>query len=394
MKKIYTLFSCVAFSAISFGQAITITAADIPVPSASFDLYRCTGAIPNPTIATSGNWDYSTQTGPNSILNYPPVTDPFFTAAGADVFLSDQKKYFNATMVYFYDVTLDFNATGAHENGIDIKAQPYDISSLTGTSGDSLNIPAQRYIIPTPLTIYRTPMTANSSWYTISRRVTNFSLTLGAAGLDHAPSQHVYYSHRKDTIVGWGKARVYTAAGPSIAYDVLMAKSFEYNIDSFFIGGAPAPAAILSGFGITQGQQNESSYRYRFLRKGSFMYLANFDYGTDNTYSTLNTLFVVQNDVATATGINDIAGNKYTTILFPNPSTGHEVNLMMAGAKLNDGKYCVTDMLGRIIQTGAANLINDALHITFNHNLPAGSYMLTISDNGTQVASESFTVAR
>jgi hypothetical protein len=394
MKKLFTLLSLLPVVSLSFGQAITITAADAPMPTAPYDLYEFnTGAIANPSVATAATWNYTSYIGTPTTLNYAPETDAFFTGAGSDVQLIAETKHLNASMLYFYDAKIDFNTTGVHENGIDIPEQLYDISALTGDAGDSLNIPAQRYIMSSPKKIFIYPMTANTAWSSDTRRYTNFSLTIASAGLMNAPSQHVWHTHRKDTIVGWGKMRVYTAGGPSIAYDVLMDKTGEYNIDSFFIGGSPAPAALLSGFGITQGQQNETYYKYFFLRKGDFLYLASIVYNGDLTYTNPSTLYINKN-ATTATGVDDVAGSQYTTVLFPNPATGNEINLMISGASVAAEQYYITDMLGRIVQTGAVQLKQGILNVPFNNNLPEGQYAITVTGNGTTIASEQFSIAK
>jgi hypothetical protein len=394
MKKLFTLLLSLPIATFTFGQAITITAADMPIPTATSNLTTVTvGTIANPTVSTAATWDYSTHTGVPLSLAYLPETDAFFTSAGSDVHLNGQEKYLNSTMVYYYDAKIDFSSTGVYENGVDIPQQLYDISAMTGNAGDSLNIPAQRYIMDIPKKIIGFPMTANTSWSSVSRRYANFTLTLSAAGLVNAPSQHVYYTHRKDSIVGWGKMRVYTAAGPSIAYDVLMDKTYEYNIDSFFIGGAPAPAAILTGFGITQGQQNELFYKYLFFRKTSFMYLASFVYGTDNTYTNIYQ-FHYNNSVTTATSVNDIANNSYSTVIFPNPANGTDINFMITGRDLSVDKYCIIDLLGRVVKSGIADLKQNILHIPLNNELSAGKYILIVSNKGQKIASEEFCITQ
>ncbi len=389
MKKLFTLLSMIATAAGTYGQAITITAADVPVPTASFTLYDIsTGAIASPPVATATTWDYSTYSGPLTSLSYTAETDPLFIAAGTDIETSGLKKHLNATMVYYYSSKIDMNTTGVHENGISMDEQLYDISAVTGTMGDSLNIPAQKYVLPAPRTLMKFPMTAGSEWHASSRRVTSFSLTVASAGLSDAPCEHAYTDYRKDTIVGWGKMRVYTATGASAPIDVLMDKSIEYSTDSFYIGGSPAPAALLSAFGMAQGQQTDARYRYIFQQKGSLIYLAAFLF-TDNTFTTANILYVCKDLVTTSA--SQLTG-RYSTVLFPNPSAGSEINLLISGADVPAERYVVTDMLGRTIATGAPAQQQGALKMTFDNKLPAGQYLLTVTGGGETIATEQFAV--
>lgn len=374
-----------------YGQAITITAADVPVPVATFTLYDIsTGAITSPSIATAASWDYSSYSGPFTSTTYSAETDPLFTAAGSDVQTTGLRKHLNSTMVYYFSSKLDVNSTGVHENGIGIEEQLYDISAVTGTMGDSLNIPSQKYVLPTPKSLLAFPITANSEWHTYSRRVTSFKLTVAAAGLSNAPCQHAYTDYRKDTIVGWGKMKVHTASGASAPIDVLMDKCTEYSTDSFYIGGSPAPASLLTPFGMVQGQQTDTRYRYVFQRKGSLMYLAAFIF-SDNTFTTVSTLYT-STDLATS-GVNNMP-EQYTTVLFPNPSTGSDINLLISGTPVTPDSYVVTDMLGRTVATGRPQSVQGALKMSFEHKLPAGQYLLTVMGNNQTITTEQFSVSR
>ncbi len=393
MKRLITLLALLPAASLTFGQAITITAADAPVPTGPYALYRYdTGPISNPAVSTSASWDFSTVTGIETAADYYPETDAFFTSAGTDVHTDGVEKYLNSSMVYYFNSKIDFNSSGVFENGIEIPEQLYDISAITGMAGDSLNIPAQEYIVTTPKQILAYPLTANTSWFTNGRHVTNFKLTVGAAGLTNAPSEHVYYTYRKDSIAGWGKMKIYTPSGPSPEVDVLMNKSIEYNVDSFYIGGSPAPASILAGFGITQGQITDASHRYMFLRKGSFMYLAAFLYEGDNTFTTASTYFYSKDINPTGTKLID--NNTYSTVLFPNPATGNEINMMISGHAVTVDEYTITDMLGRVVKSGKANLKQNMINIPLDNNLPGGAYILSVSDKDKIVATQQFSIKR
>ncbi|MBX2905222.1 MAG: T9SS type A sorting domain-containing protein [Taibaiella sp.] len=389
MKRIFTLLSFIAGAQFASGQAITINAADVSLAPATFTLYDVsTGAITSPSIATAATWDYSTYSGPFTSTSYAAETDPLFTAAGSDLQTTGLRKHLNSTMVYYFTSKLDGNATGVYENGIDMYEQLYDISAVTGTMGDSLNIPAQKYVLPTPKALLSFPMSANSEWHTSSRRVTSFKLTVASAGLTNAPCEHAYVDYRKDTIVGWGKMKVHTATGASAPIDVLMDKCTEYSTDSFYIGGSPAPASLLTPFGMAQGQLTDTRYRYVFQRKGSLMYLAAFIF-SDNTFTTATTLYM-STDLSTS-GINNMP-DQYTTVLFPNPSTGSDINLLISGGKLKADNYVVTDMLGRTVATGAPQSTQGALKMKFENKLPAGQYLLTVLGNGHTITTEQFSV--
>jgi len=391
MKKIFTLFALLPLMPAAFGQ-ITITVADAPMPTAPTEFYSMIGGtIASPTVGNNLSWDYTSYSGPVVTLDYAVETDAFFTSAGCDRGLAGQDKHLNANLVYYYTPKYDFNSSGIYEKGIDIAEQLYDISAFTGTAGDSFNVDAQRYILPTPSIIREYPITLGSSWSSVSRRTTDFRLTLAAAGMTNAPCTHVYYAHRSDTIVGWGKMKVYTASGPSAEYNVLMDKITDYMVDSFYVGGAPAPTALLSGFGLSQGQQTDPANRYMFLMKGTFAYLASIVYYGDMTFTNVGAININKSELPTS--VSSVQGGTYSTVLFPNPANGNEVKLMINGPVKADS-YSITDMQGRVVEQGSADMRQNILHVSYSAGLPAGQYMLTVNSGNSRIASETFTVVR
>ncbi len=287
---------------------------------------------------------------------------------------------------------IDFNSSNIKESGVDIAWQGYSLTAMTGGASDSLVIPAQKAILPTAKEIVHFPMTAGTNWSSISRRSTDFTLT--ALIYSHAACQHVYYIHRTDSVVGWGKMRVYATSGPSTQYDVLMDKIHQYAVDSFYISGAAASSLALSAFGVSQGQFTDTTYRYNFYRKGSFNYLLTFNYGTDASYTTASGKFA-HTDNITPAGVEELGGSTYSTVLFPNPANGSEVNLIVNGRDVTGGNYTITDMAGKTVQAGAIEMKAGAVHISLGNVLANGNYVLNVTDaDNAKIATEQFTVAK
>ncbi|MDV7400435.1 hypothetical protein RZS08_53970, partial [Arthrospira platensis SPKY1] len=90
----------------------------------------------------------------------------------------------------------------------------------------------------------------------------NFNLTVSSFGLNNSPGQFVQYLEKKDSVVGSGDLIIPTLNGASIPYPILLVKSQTNVIDSVFLGGAPAPAALLMAFGLTQGSSYTDNYYY------------------------------------------------------------------------------------------------------------------------------------
>lgn len=395
MKKIFILLVLLPVASTVFGQ-ITINAADMPVPSASYNLRDIsTSAAANPTVGSSAAWDYSAYAGTATTNAYTTETDTFFTSAGVDVYYAGFKSLISG-LGYNYFAEIDFNASNVKESGIDILPQGYSLTAMTGGASDSLTIPAQKTILTTGREIVRFPFTSGTNWSSVSHRATTFYLTVAGAFLSHAPAEHRYDVHKTDTIVGWGKMRVYTTSGPSIQYDVLMDKSAQYAVDSFYLSGAPASPTVLSFFGVHQGQVTDSSYRYNFYRKTSFNYLLTFNYGNDATYTTPSAKYMHSDNITPANvGVNEVNDVAFSTVLFPNPANSNEVNLLINGKDVTGGQYFVTDMSGKTIQAGAIEMKAGALHVTLGDNVANGNYFLSVTNsNNVKVVTEQFTIAQ
>jgi hypothetical protein len=223
--------------------------------------------------------------------------------------------------------------------------------------------------------------------------VNNFNLTVTAAGLNKTPCKHIYTVFRNDTIVGWGKARVYTPSGPSVYYDVLIDKINQYTVDSFLVNGAPAPPALLTAFGMTQGQQTAYNNRYSLYRSGNSAAMVIYNYGT-NLY-TVPTAGFADTDNLTVTAVTEPGDGSYTTVLFPNPGIGNVINIRITGVIPAIRAYQIVDMAGSVVQAGRAELQNGDWQILLSPAIPNGHYVIsaTSPDNQT-VITEQFMLAR
>ena len=391
MKISFTLF-CLLISVCSTGQ-IVINSGDIPVPAGTFtNVEYGPTQPPAPSIGAGQTWDYSSFSGTGIITNiFNSETDPFFTMSGIDV---NRAEFKDLTAQYSYGVIMeyDFNSNGVHANGISVPYQAYDLSAVTGNTQDSLIFPAQQYIFPNPKVMMEFPFTMNSSWHSQVRCSNDFDITCLSLGLNHTPGNHAYTMHRNDSIIGWGTMRVYTSTGPSIWYDVLMNKYEEYAIDSFYINGAPASPVLLAAFSVSQGQKTNANYGYNFYRSGSYNYLVRVDYATDSLYSfILGTYQNLDNILATS----NIEDARYSTLVFPNPSNGSEVNVRIFGKRNEVKSFIVTDLTGQRVHEGTLEKQSDDLIRVDLDNLPAGEYILKLSDaGGNLIVTEKLTVRK
>lgn len=256
-------------------EKFMITHEDMPAPKKDVEVRMYKNSWNMKSVATGdfGQKDFSLLgEGEPMSSNYYTEDDPFFTNANLHVARKTEKRFVPG-FVYSYVSVLAFPGDGIYEAGIKIAEQNYPLTSFTGNAADNINIPEQHYILDDPKKMIEFPMQEGSNWGSESRRSVNFNLTVAAYGLKNVPAQHVWTVYREEKIVGYGKIRVYHPDGPSRYYEVLKSEITEYAIDSFYLGGEPAPEALLKAFGAEQGQRINIDNRVNFYRKGSFNYL-------------------------------------------------------------------------------------------------------------------------
>ena len=392
MKSIFTtlLFYFSILSVYSQNNLV-FHAEDMPIPAAPFNYDEITSKKPkNPDLGGVTPWDYSAYFGNSpSTVAYIKEEDPFYLAANIDVYIQNFKN-FNAQLGYYTFNELDFNEEGIDDKGVFLDAQQYSLEALTGDVSDNLSIPLQGYLLDQPRRLIQFPMSNNSSWKSTTRKYTDFDITVKAFGLNKVPAKHVYNTFRKDSIVGSGTLRIYTPGGSSLPYEVLLDKAEQYSLDSFYLAGAPAPQALLSGFGVVQGQKSNVANTYNFYRKGTYSYLLRMNYGNDGTFTKLVNAFVNTDNLVTTTTIE--AADTYSTLLFPNPSSGKEVKMLMNGRSISSVGYKIIDNNGQTICSASNLPINNNL-LTVTTDLQAGNYFLLVFDENSQIiAKEKLTI--
>jgi Secretion system C-terminal sorting domain len=394
MKKSATLLLISCYSLLAFSQSpFTITASNFPV----FGLQKYSGphTFNGATLSTSANgvWDLSAYSGSGiQQTNYLIETLDVFTQAGVDVYLSDVKALTPA-LGYEMDSELDFNTDGVFDKGFYVGAQAYSLAAFTGNNNDSLTFPLQGALVSSARQIMQFPATHTTAWSSQSRRVVDFNLTVGAAGLNKTPCKHVFTIFRTDTIAGWGTLRVYANGAPSVPYGVLVNRSVQFAVDSFFVGGPPAPPALLNAFGITQGQKTDIINRLTAYREGHSMPLAVVFF--ENSNFTTPTVIYTDSENLTTTATHSPENLQYTTLLYPNPSADGVVHLQIAGDAPTIRTCEIIDLEGRVLQRSHADLQGNAIHLAVDNHIANGAYFLRVLDDKKQtVITEQFILSR
>ncbi|MFM2386600.1 MAG: hypothetical protein RL660_1357 [Bacteroidota bacterium] len=377
MRKTITSLAA-ALLALNTSAQVTINASDVPVPPATINIMQYLPPSNLPS-GSNQNWNVSsnTQMGPTT-LQYSPETVPYWLSLGADVYRATTKKIATS---FIYDIFTEFDkaSTSFNEIGFNVPAQDYSLGSFTGNNNDSIFFPEQDIVYSTPKTLLSFPMTSTSNYSSSGRRVVSFTLNAPALGLNYTPCTHVLNEIRKDSVMGWGTMRVYMNGGAtSQAYDVLMCRTTSYSLDSFYLAGSPAPAALLTAFGVTQGQKVNAANSINFYRKGHFTYLYRQFYGDDNTFSNMVDAYSHLDDLNFATGMSQHDMVKLSTIVYPMPASSADVHIQIIGANAADYQTCtILSNTGALLYEGSTTVRGNDIVLPTS-TFAAGNYFVTL----------------
>jgi hypothetical protein len=330
---------------------------------------KMSGIVPSFAGAANATWDLTVMgdstsffydNGPYSGSAFPTAT---FTQPGAYPFSS---------LIYYIDAIYDVTPTGIINYGEHIERQALSLAGISGATTDTLTFLQQDITYTSNPKDLKYPCTMGTTWTEIIPYVTNFELTILAFGLDHTPGERRSHLTRSYNVIGWGKMRVNTPSGPSAYMDVLEIEISHLVIDSFYLGGAPAPESLLSAFGTTQGQVSETNYR-RFYRAGELRELARVTY-SNNTYSSIQGVFVHKQRLPMPT--TSIADNdmERSFVVYPNPVTGtsFKVDIENAG---KSATYRICNLLGQEVAIGAVSANG---MVSIDDSIPSGNYVIKI----------------
>ncbi len=384
-----SVYAIILLSAIKiYAQTpITITAADIPIPSPSYPMTVLSTGLTGPSSGTNQTWNYATSTvSNNTTVNFPPATDTFFTNAGVDVTLAVEKEfsYINGgSITMTLEEQWDLNSTGLYTKGYFSLGGYIDLGIVGLSNLDTLGYEDIKVMLNQPFAFMKFPYTANSSWYNASKANLDLIFTSPSNNLLKAPLLHQMNLYRKDSIIGWGKLQTYTPSGPSTPVDVLLRRTAKYTIDSFFVNGSTDSIGVMNYLNLTQGRRSDVSYFDDFLGKGDFRYLMRFVY-TDSSYSTLSNTFLTPTLVAPAS-VRNMSKDSYAAIVYPMPAIGNEVNVQLIGKTIHSATYQIQDIQGRVRQQGETSMqANNTMKINLNSALANGQYIIQVLDEFKQ----------
>jgi hypothetical protein len=231
---------------------------------------------------------------------------------------------------YYYDFTnavssitytkarhLFIDAAGWRVEGLITYSSYADISAMTGNAGDNIKFPADTFLYTTPGYIIKFPTQYNTSTVDTMITETRFLLTIQAFGFNETPCVQKQYMITDDQFSGYGSLKAPSSNNPNYPCDVVQVKRNTTTIDSIFVNGMPADPALLSAFGLTQGQTTRL-YDYYFYRPQTHNYM--FRIACNNNFSSVNTA-LWDSELPFNSSIQN---NKIpvSITIFPNPTNG------------------------------------------------------------------------
>ena len=262
------LFFLFSFGITAHTQVI-IDQSNFPRPAGFVDTFALDFSFQTlPSEGPDQVWDYSA-------LQRDDTRSRTYTDATDDAQFSDALNY-NESFLSFQGLPIPrlaydgVDESGYYQVGSAISEIGHSITAISGGANDTLRFLGEKTAFEGRIDYLQFPVTYEKQWTGSNIERINLELTVGAFGLDKTPGQLKREETQHREVVGYGKLVIPQADGtPSAPTPVLLIKVEETYVDSFFLGGAPAPAAILGAFGLTQGVSiNSSLTHYLFYRPG------------------------------------------------------------------------------------------------------------------------------
>lgn len=389
MKATFTyLFTLLALPLIA---QVTIDQNNFPRPSGFTDSFEeaSTNGVALPTEGTAQTWDYS------SLSSIGNLEREWFSAAG-------DPYYPNALHFRYQDYTFAgyertgrtyeaMDADGWYEEGRFLNDTSHSITSVTGGPNDVLSFPEEVQDFEGRINYLNFPVAYGSSWTQQHVEITSFNLTVAAFGLNNTPGTQKRYHTQTRTVVGEGTLIIPDENGnPSAGLDALLIKVEDVSdLDSVFLGGQPAPAALLSAFGTTQGAVTEMNDFYVFYVPdfGSPAMNLNLD-----ANGAISSIYYRPSAANVATGITHMAVADMK--VYPNPLAAGDVLNVELPVDKDVATMEIVDVTGRQVYQQPMRNTSARTGVALPSSISEGIYTVVLRDAAANMVSTTRLVVR
>jgi hypothetical protein len=372
MKHVLLPITALALSSLvtQAQTAITLIQSNFPATATSSDSWNNALAanVTAPSLGTNQTWNYA------SLQGVAPDTRTYAAPAAGSAFPAATRTVDNSLTLGIITVNRtnyqQLNTSGLSNLGQSNPTQRFSLQQVTGGNSDSLVVPAQS--TPANYHIVSFPFTIGSHLRQTYRIGVIGRVKIPAFFLNNTPMRLVQNIVRVDSVAGWGNVLLPAASGGTASVRALLVRRKYVQIDSLYLNGQPAPAALVAALNLQQGQQTVT-YSDWFYRENSGqtlleLYYPNASYQNPNEiyYSTEASLLSTSRSATALTGIS----------AYPNPVANNQPLQLTA---LNGQRQTVTlkvrDMLGRTQATGTG-ITSQTTNVLAG--LPQGNYLLEI----------------
>ncbi len=264
-----TLLMCM--SVLQLQAQVTIDHNNFSEKASYIDSYHGVEAA-EPIIPEGGAnmvWDYSGIAHETAVIietEYHDATDdPDFPTA---------MNYVESTLNFdLFDVPYkayrQVDESGFSQIGSKVEVSSFSITALSGGPDDVLRFPGQVDHFEGKNEYLRFPMNYQDQWIGGHTGNIIFELTVAAFGLDQTPGVVQEVGTDNVEVIGYGHVIIPMEDGSaSNPVEVLLVKTVNSRVTNYFVGGAPAPEALLNAFGFVQGEEVIDEPFYSFVRPG------------------------------------------------------------------------------------------------------------------------------
>lgn len=390
-NRIYLLITIICGSLTSFAQT-TVTSPN----SARFVLMDTVAEVMNNSAfqafakaETDATWDFSSAQYNGTSVTYTRYQASSTTFTDAD-YSTDIFYPFSSALKYSLKKYYSVSANNLVSKGEEVEVtQTIPLSALTGNASDELVFPAQDIVYSEDEVLAVYPMNVNDTWTSTNTRSTNFNITVSAFALNNTPGVRKTTRTVTDSVVGWGTAKILAFYGGS-TFDnsVLQIRRRITLVDSFFLGGNPAPTALLTAFGLEQGGVTTAN-ECLFVRQDEIEELVRMEYG-ESDFTTVETVNVHQNRLeGPAVSVKDVNVNS-NMMVYPNPVMSDYLTVQLSNEVTQAHSFQLVDMFGRAVMEGQL----DGNAIELSGELANGTYFLKTSTNDSELNTQKVVIQR
>lgn len=383
MRPAFLLFSTFIFIlyALPGASQVTITQSDILRPASFIDSFRVVAdpVIPFPEEGADILWDYSS-------IGLGILDTTVYTDATNDPDFTDALNYFSSDFELFlggfsFEVPSNLyeaiDADGWYRTGRAISSLTVPLTPISGGANDRIDYLANKADYVGRRNFLEFPMTYQNQWEGGYYFDLNYEVTIAAFGLNQTPAFTRTTITEEREVVGYGSIILPRSDGsPSGEIEVLLVKGRFIEVDSFFLGGSPAPQAILDAFGLEQGVIKGRNF-YNFYAPGIGTPVLLSESPLNGGATDRISYWYQVADMTTSTQELRVPVAKS----FPNPAASTSTITIILEQFTSSGQVRFIDLQGRVLQTVAyTSNGSNSFEVEVPTSLHAGMFMYQVTD--------------